>query len=197
MQNKYRPSRKKAVQSTAHSNKPIIILTSVLAVVVIALFIILIIPKSDKSPSNDKPDIPKPLCSDKTVYTEDIYSYMVLDDGSVMITDCDIDSTVTSLVLPDTLGGKNVTAIGDFAFTLMTRLRTLTIPEGVTYIGESAFSACGFEIVNLPSSILYIDKDAFSICDIKIANYPESFETWKKVTVGSGNSSLTLNMTFN
>ncbi len=196
MQNKYRPSRKKSVQNTNKNKKTLIILTAVLAVIAIALSVVLIIQSIEKTQPVIEPTIPKPACSDKTVYTEDVYSYMLLDDGTAMISGCKISKDVADLTLPSELGGKKVTAIGSSAFAFMTWVRKLTIPEGITYIGESAFSACGADIVNLPSSLLYIDKDAFSVCDyIKFARYP-SAEEWKKVTVGSGNSSLTRNMTF-
>ncbi len=197
MQNKYRLSRKKTVKATNNKKKLMIILTAVLAVVVLTLGIVLIIQNTDKASPNVTPIIPKPACSDNTVYKDGIYSYMILDDGTIMISDCDTDKSITELNIPSELNGKKVTAIGNHAFSLMTWLRKLILPEGITYIGESAFSACGFDIVELPSTLMYIDNNAFAVCDyIKFTNYPKGVEEWKKVTVGSGNSSLTRNVTF-
>ncbi len=198
MQNKYRPSRKKAAESTAGNKKLIIILTAVLAFIVIALATVLILQNAGAfAPSKSNTIIKKPSYSDKTLYEEDIYSYVILDNGTVMITRCELlDRAVTELTIPSELGGKKVTALGDSSFSPLTWVLKVNIPEGVTYIGEKAFLACGCGVLNLPSTILYIDADAFSVCDIKFVNYPKSREEWKKVTIGSGNSTITSNVTF-
>ena len=48
----------------------------------------------------------------------------------------------TVLVIPDTLGGRPVTAIADSAFKGMTGLKAVSVPDTVTSIGRSAFEGC-------------------------------------------------------
>ena len=47
-----------------------------------------------------------------------------------------------AVAIPDALGGKPVTSIGDFAFYNCTNLTSVTIPDSVTSIGEDAFYGC-------------------------------------------------------
>ena len=61
--------------------------------------------------------------------------------GKITITSCD-KATSGKLVIPDTIEGKPVTRIGDFAFVNCTSLTSITIPDGVTSIGHAAFAAC-------------------------------------------------------
>ena len=47
-----------------------------------------------------------------------------------------------AVVIPATIGGKAVTGIGSYAFYFRDSLTSVTIPDGVTTIGMSAFSGC-------------------------------------------------------
>ena len=54
-----------------------------------------------------------------------------------------------TLVIPDLLGGMQVTGIGYAAFNGITSLTSVTIPNSVTDIGGQAFSGCtGLTSVN-------------------------------------------------
>ncbi len=60
---------------------------------------------------------------------------------------------------------EGVTKIGNWAFYGCTGLTSVTIPEGVTKIGESAFEGCtGLTSVTLPKSIKEIESGAFAAC---------------------------------
>ncbi len=200
MQKKYRSSSNKGNISKKTTSKTAIALIAVLAAVVLTLAVILVI-QLTKTPYEGDPtadvEISPPACTDKTVHTVGDFSYMLLDDGTAMITDCSYDRTVSQLFIPSEIDGKRVTAIGDSAFELMTWLISVDIPEGVTYIGSSSFAFCGMSSVNLPSSLTAIQKDAFNECSyISLAVFNGSSAEWKKVTVGKGNTLLTRQMTF-
>ena len=58
-----------------------------------------------------------------------------------------------------------VTEIGDYAFKGCSGLTSLTIPSSVTEIGESAFSGCsGLTNLTIPSSVTSIGNSAFAGC---------------------------------
>ena len=65
-------------------------------------------------------------------------SYGIVGD-SITITGCDTAAS-GALVIPDTIAGKPVTAIGDNAFYDCSNLTSITIPASVTGIGNSAFN---------------------------------------------------------
>ena len=68
-------------------------------------------------------------------------TYVVRDDGTIKIIDCDT-SVSGELTIPDTIEGKKVTSIGNYAFEDCHSLTSITIPEGVTSIGEGTFNGC-------------------------------------------------------
>lgn len=65
----------------------------------------------------------------------------------------------SSVTIPD-----GVTSVGEMAFYGCTNLTSVTIPDGVTNIGFSAFRDCGFTSVTIPASVTYIDEEAFVAC---------------------------------
>lgn len=68
--------------------------------------------------------------------------------------------TLTDISIPDGL-----TAIGDYAFYKCKELPSITIPDGVTYIGNYAFHNCEKLVnVRIPNSVTYIGDYAFAHC---------------------------------
>jgi len=67
------------------------------------------------------------------------FSYTTDADNNVTVTGCN-SSCPTNLVIPSTLGGKRVKFIGNYAF-YGKNLISVTIPDSVTEIRESAFEA--------------------------------------------------------
>ena len=70
------------------------------------------------------------------------------------------------VVIPD-----GVTSIGDYAFSGCSGLTSVTIPESVTSIGERAFYNCsGLTNMTIPDGVVDVADDAFEGCDGLPAN---------------------------
>jgi hypothetical protein len=67
----------------------------------------------------------------------------------------------TTVVIPETINGVRVTAIGDKAFA-SSDLASVTIPRGVRSIGGGAFNNNKLTKVAIPDSVTYIGYEAFS-----------------------------------
>jgi hypothetical protein len=95
------------------------------------------------------------------------------------------------LKIPEKINGENVTAIGDYAFTIFDwnafkfrgSLTSVVIPDTVTYIGEGAFKGWDDSIANcngnitsltLPNKVEYIGMEAFACNKIKSVTIPSS-----------------------
>lgn len=82
-----------------------------------------------------------------------------LEDGTLALTKI-TDKTITSITIPN-----NVTSIGDSAFYHCTGLTSITIPNSVTSIGNEAFDWCtGLTSITIPNSVKRIGKKIFSYC---------------------------------
>ena len=61
--------------------------------------------------------------------------------------------------------GSACISIGNNAFTGLSSLQTITIPEGVTSIGSDAFRNCySLTSITIPSSVININRNAFADC---------------------------------
>ncbi len=66
-------------------------------------------------------------------------------------------------VIPVSIGGKKVTAIGPECFRGNVKIKSIKVPEGITEIGDYAFEACSAATeLSLPSTLKKIGKGAFS-----------------------------------
>ncbi len=115
------------------------------------------------------------------------FSYTVNEDG--------VSATITKylgdggdVVIPEKIGKYTVTAIGDHAFSedwvYDYKLTNITLPSGVTSIGDGAFSWCKNLInVSFPTELTYIGHAAFYNCDkLSCVNF---FNT-ELITIGDG-----------
>lgn len=90
-----------------------------------------------------------------------VYEY---SNGEVTITRCD-PNTTGDLIIPDTLGGMPVTAIGERAFYYCSEITSVTMGEDIKSIGKGAFAYCGaLSQVFLPSEITEIADETFYMC---------------------------------
>ena len=102
---------------------------------------------------------------------------VVIPEGVEAIELCPRDAT--SVTLPSTLKG-----IGDNTFEDVTNLKEINLPEGLLWIGCSAFSESGLTSVTLPKSLRVIgysgsnyDSGAFYYCDsLEEINIPDGIE---------------------
>ncbi|GHV11681.1 hypothetical protein FACS189491_03340 [Spirochaetia bacterium] len=82
----------------------------------------------------------------------------------------------TEVVIPATIGGKKITAIGDNAFK-KADLTSVVIPEGIRMIGEYAFAENKLTTVTIPGSVYWIKRGAFDDNkDISTVVLPEGVE---------------------
>ena len=78
--------------------------------------------------------------AEREILTSGDYRYTLLEDGTAEIaTYCGSEK---QLVIPSQLDGYAVTAIGDHAFYRYESLTSVTIPDSVSAIDDSAFSGC-------------------------------------------------------
>ena len=99
----------------------------------------------------------------------------------------------TDLVIPATDNGKNVTGIWLQAFYGNEILKSVTIPEGVTFIGNMAFDNCkNLETVSYPATLTEIGEYAFFGCEkLGFAVLPDAL-----VTVGDCSYAMCTSMEY-
>lgn len=114
---------------------------------------------------------------DSEVFTEGYYAYTIENDKAT-ITDCD-DSISGDIVIPGTLGGYPVVAIGDEAFLKCASITSVIIPDSVVSIGMVAFALCtGLTSIKIPDSVVSIGIEAFYACTgLTSVTLPSSVET--------------------
>ena len=95
-------------------------------------------------------------------YENDVYYYKNCYTSNDVIGKCAFKgcSGLTSLTLP-----AGITEIGDEAFEYCSGLTSLTLPAGITSIGDDAFYGCsGLTSITIPNGVTQIDKNAFRDC---------------------------------
>ncbi len=111
--------------------------------------------------------------SDSVAELKKIWSYKKREDGTIVITG--YKGSGTSLTVPARIGKSAVTAIGDGAFSpfhdrvivkngaLLKTITEVTLPEGITEIGEQAFdNCCALRSLNIPNGVTAIGNRAFA-----------------------------------
>ncbi|MDP2892497.1 MAG: leucine-rich repeat domain-containing protein, partial [Bacillota bacterium] len=103
--------------------------------------------------------------------------------GDFTYTEADGKITITGytgaggdVTIPNTIDGKPVTSIGDYAFAFCSSLTSITIPGSVTNIGGGAFAWCNsLTAINVdPSNTAYSSADGvlFNIDKTTLIQYP-------------------------
>ena len=109
--------------------------------------------------------------------TEDGFIYAANADGTVTITG--YNGTGGDVVIPSTIDGSAVTAIGTKAFYQCDGINSITVPEGVLSIGTAqdefgVFEECSMQSISLPSTLLYIWPYAFASTQLTEITFPDS-----------------------
>ena len=152
----------------------------------------------------------------KGKYENKILEYLTYEifDGKVTITDCDT-SISGSHIIPDTIEGHIVTAIGESAFLECRLLESIIVPDNVTQIGYQAFFNCSnltsiiipdgvtsiknavfwgcnsLTSVTIPLGIISISNSAFNGCDaLADVYFGGTKEQWYAIEIDSGNDPL-------
>lgn len=95
--------------------------------------------------------------------TDIVLSYRQTEDG-IQIDGCS-QGTEGELVIPETIDGKSVTCISNWAFYDCHNLTGIKLPSTVTKIGYNAFAGCrALTEMDLPDEIMDISEGAFYGC---------------------------------
>ncbi|MBR3631376.1 MAG: leucine-rich repeat protein [Oscillospiraceae bacterium] len=104
-------------------------------------------------PSEETPD---------SVVTQDNIIYAVYKDHAAVIGYNALFSK-EQITFPEKVEDKPLTEICNQSSVIPLSLTRVTIPEGVTTIGDDAFKSCNeLASISLPSSLAYVGKDAFA-----------------------------------
>ena len=100
----------------------------------------------------------------------------------------------SKITIPNEYKGLPVTEIESFGFysySLSLSLKSITIPNSVTMIGEGAFSFLDLSSIIIPNSVTEIGYMAFYECDnLDKVFYAGSVDEWFSISVGNGNEDL-------
>ena len=103
------------------------------------------------------------------------FRYRLLEDGTAEI--LKYTGSELQLVIPETLDGRPVTAIGDEAFyNFGYSVEDLIIPASVTRIGADAFAMTDLEKIEIPAGVVSMEGNPFGYC-----------ESLRTITVAEGN----------
>ena len=104
-------------------------------------------------------------------FTSGDFTCAILPDGTASIVS--YSGGAGALEIPAVLEGRAVTQIGPHAFE-QAAMRQVSIPEGVSDIGEYAFYGChSLMSVQIPGSVERIGAYAFGECALYSVNLPE------------------------
>lgn len=123
-------------------------------------------------------DGPEPTIDDNSGVMDDIHIRVEGDTlyfsgkGTIHRADFGNYRPINVVVEPGVIG------IGEETFYGCAEMTSITLPEGLTAIGENAFSSCGLTSITLPRSVKTIDSGAFNSCrNLASVTLPEGLES--------------------
>ena len=110
-------------------------------------------------------------------FTANGINYSVTGDNTVEVgINKDLSGSVeipATVINPDDGKTYNVTGIGEIAFFFSRDITSVSIPEGVTYIGLGAFELTHLTSISLPEGVTYIGIGAFEQTALTSISLPE------------------------
>ena len=102
------------------------------------------------------------------------YLFSIRRDGNAQLDS--YEGKDSHIIIPDQYEGKPVTAIADNAFSWLSSIQSVVIPETVTILGEAAFSWCESLVsVSIPQTVKVIGEWCFIGCSsLKSISIPRS-----------------------
>lgn len=96
------------------------------------------------------------------VKTYDIFKYYEYNDSIVICGNTNKNTEKADIVIPDSIDGKPVIGIDEAAFYKYL-MKSVTIPNTVTYIDDRAFYGCKLEEAPIiPDNVTYLGQEAFA-----------------------------------
>lgn len=149
-------------------------LLSVIAAALVLVALTLILPRFRKASTEAPGEATRslPLSEDGELPPLDSYDVeLQLEDGALSVSGTGAmpalyrELSEEQLASVETLElGQNLTSLDPDAFRGCTRLKELTLPEGLVSIGAGAFADCKLETIRIPASVTRIDEGAFRGC---------------------------------
>ena len=117
--------------------------------------------------------------------------YYIIKDVGVVITDA--EKTIgPDLTIPSFIDGYPVAGTIEPAFSGCYSLESVTISDGVSFVGVKTFYDCRqLRRVTIPNSMKRIERDAFANCPISEVYYYGGEDAWNCLLVDEGNGVLT------
>ncbi len=105
-----------------------------------------------------------------------------INEDTQTVTITDYKGKDKRVVIPETIEGYTVTAIGNSAFWNCITLREIIIPDSITSIGRSAFDSCKeLESISIPNGVTVIPEWTFNDCmALRNVVIPDSVTSIKK-----------------
>lgn len=95
------------------------------------------------------------------------FSYYIDEEAGVAKIAAYIGESEHVVVPSHTLEGYPVVGIGSSSFSVRTFIKTITLPDTITYIEADAFSSCdSLTSINIPDGITTIESETFWGCDL-------------------------------
>ena len=87
-------------------------------------------------------------------------------DGSILYFEPDAYTGDGQLIIPDTIDGQMILALGDGCFADCTNLTSVILPNHLLYVGNDAFSGCtNLRGIYVSADCITIGDSAFSDCE--------------------------------
>ena len=121
------------------------------------------------SPVTHEPIIHKPIIDSAVIEgCKSDYETEVLKSGTLKITRF-IGFDEKEITIPNQLGGKAITVVGESAFAKCTGIEKVMIPEGITTIENGAFFGCeSLKTVLLPTTLKWLGNKPIAVRSNKV-----------------------------